>query len=861
MQTFDMPEFYIPYPARCNPHRESAQVHAKTWATQMGMLNAPPGAPGAGVWDEHEFDSADFPLYAALSYPDASASELNLLTDWHVWAWFFDDFFLETFTRRKDLPGGQEYVSRLVAHIPTEVAGTPEPTNPVESGLANLWMRTVATVSAEWQAKLAGVVQVYLQNTLQEIDDTDHGWAPNPINYVIDVRRKAGGMNLVACLIEHAHGVEVSSEIASTRPLSVLKDTFADAVGLRNDILSYRKELCAGEINGVMVAERFLGCGLQRAVDIVNELVTSRMQQFENTALIELPLLFEDCKIDLKMRLEILLYVKGFQDCMAGDLEWHKRTSRYENDESPGSPPARKLLGGPTGIGTAAAQFATWKVASRPTSRDDGARQGDFSWLHGPTGIGTVAARLGLARRAASVAWLTTLPTVGGEESSRAELPEFYMPFEARNNPHAEIAGVHAKAWAVEMGMLGSGLADWDESGFDAGEYARLVALIYPDASAPDLALLATWWTWAQFLADFTDEIFQRRRDLAGAKAAFDRLAEFMPISLNGVTPVPISPVERGLADLWHRTAPAMSENWRRWFSGALMGTFRGLLWKIFNFIENRIPDPVDYIEMRRQTCGGRHFLLLIHYVFSLDIRPEIHNARPMCALIESLLDWDGLFNDVFSYRKEIECEGRVHNGVVVIQRFLGCDLQQAVNVVNDLATSQLRHFEHIIANELPDFITESGLDVADRENIDRYVHGLQDWIGGYFQIHLTLMLSRYKLTDQANAAPAEDTPPTPAAGRLPSGPTGLGIAATRIGAANVPTPALAPGSLVRLSFSPTGIGTAAVRIGLARDAGGPEPPPDPLGASDSDVPAARLLDVDGVDGHGGVGLGSVLGS
>ncbi|MET9628643.1 hypothetical protein ABZX92_14385, partial [Lentzea sp. NPDC006480] len=35
--SFTMPEFYVPHPARMNPHLERARVHSTQWARDMGM--------------------------------------------------------------------------------------------------------------------------------------------------------------------------------------------------------------------------------------------------------------------------------------------------------------------------------------------------------------------------------------------------------------------------------------------------------------------------------------------------------------------------------------------------------------------------------------------------------------------------------------------------------------------------------------------------------------------------------------------------------------------------------------------------------------------------------------------------------
>ena len=105
------------------------------------------------------------------------------------------------------------------------------------------------------------------------------------------MRRKVGGAPWSAGLVEYAVGAEVPAAIAAARPMHVLKDAFADAVHLRNDIFSYQRETeDEGELNnGVLVAERFLGYSTQEAADLINDLLTSRLQQFEDTALTELP--------------------------------------------------------------------------------------------------------------------------------------------------------------------------------------------------------------------------------------------------------------------------------------------------------------------------------------------------------------------------------------------------------------------------------------------------------------------------------------------------------------------------------------------------------------------------------------------
>src|SRR5207237_6544865 len=106
--------------------------------------------------------------------------------------------------------------------------------------------------------------------------------------------------------------------------------------------------------NGVLVFERFLRCSTQEAADAVNDLLTSRLQQFENTALVELPLLFEERRVDPADRLGVAAYVRALQDWQSGGHEWHLRSSRYMNRRAGAALP---VLGGPTGLGASAARL------------------------------------------------------------------------------------------------------------------------------------------------------------------------------------------------------------------------------------------------------------------------------------------------------------------------------------------------------------------------------------------------------------------------------------------------------------------------------------------------------------------------
>jgi germacradienol/geosmin synthase len=105
MQPFKLPDFYMPWSARLNPNLEAARVHSKAWAYEMGILGSPEETQGSLIWDERTFDAHDYALLCSYTHPDASGPELDLVTDWYVWVFFFDDHFLELYKRTQYMAG------------------------------------------------------------------------------------------------------------------------------------------------------------------------------------------------------------------------------------------------------------------------------------------------------------------------------------------------------------------------------------------------------------------------------------------------------------------------------------------------------------------------------------------------------------------------------------------------------------------------------------------------------------------------------------------------------------------------------------------------------------------------------------
>lgn len=774
MQPFELPDFYLAHPARLNPHVEAARAHTKNWAYEMGMLGEAVG--GDVVWDEASFDGMDYAGLCAYTHPEAPAPVLDTVTDWYTWVFYFDDHFLEAFKRTGDLDGAREYLDRLATFMPSDIEAMPEPTNPDERGLGDLWARTVPSMSAGWRERFAESTRNLLLDCVWELRNINTARVPNPIDY-IEMRRKVGGAPWSADLVEYARGTEVPECLVGTRAMRVLKDTFADAVHLRNDIFSYQRETeQEGEVNnGVLVVERFFACSPQQAAEIVNDQLTSRMHQFENTVLTELPVLFDEHGLDSAERSAALSYAQGLQDWQSGGHEWHMRSNRYMN----GAAGARALPAGPTGVGTALARSGFWKG------------------LAGPGGVRSHTQR-------------PLRPT------GPLPLPDFDVPFDLGLCPHLPTARAESIDWAERVGFhdplpeLG-GRRLWtraDTAGFD---FALCSAGLDPDATAGELTLSAEWLTWGTWGDDYFPVVFHPTGTagaMAAAKACVARLSQFMPLD-TAAAPAPGNALERALLDLWPRTTASMPPAARRTFRTAVESMVESWLWELANHIQHRVPDPVDYLEMRRRTFGSDLTITLSKLSRGGAVPDAVFETSTVRGIEHAAQDYGCLINDLFSYQKEIEYEGELHNVVLVVETFFGCGQEQAAAVVDDLMRARMRQFQRLVDEELPALCDHHRLDAAARAALNGYIGELRDWIAGILHWHRGT--SRYRPENlRYPVAPASgghgragaprggpgETAPIARPARY-RGPSGIGTSAARVPAraAAIGSPAAAPGA------------------------------------------------------------------
>jgi germacradienol/geosmin synthase len=432
----------------------------------------------------------------------------------------------------------------------------------------------------------------------------------------------------------------------------------------------------------------------------------------------------------------VSLYVKGLQDWQSGGHEWHMRSSRYMNAgsaEAEESRAAAALPGVPAGLGTSAVRAAASLARTAPQ------RLRSFSF-------------------------------VPFQPAGMVPRPAIQLPYRVTLSPYLDEARENLVQWAHRTGKLAEGI--WDERRLRAYDFALCAAGIHPDASPGELDRASAWLAWGTYGDDYYPRVFGRRADLAGARACNARLQLFMPLD-GGETPVPVNALERGLADTWSGTAAAMEAGDRADLRQAVETMLDSWIWELVNAAENRIPDPVDYIEMRRRTFGSDLTKSLSRLSHGTAIPAEIYQSRPIQALESCAADCGCLINDVYSYQKEIQFEGEIHNCVLVVQNFLDTSQVRAMGIVNDLISARIQEFEHVVESDLPVLFEGAGLDAGTRSAVGGYVAELRNWLAGV--LHWHEHCHRYNEADLI----ANSRPPGQAA--APGTLTGIGTSAARV--------------------------------------------------------------------------------
>ncbi|MFE1173041.1 terpene cyclase [Streptomyces sp. NPDC058773] len=271
-------------------------------------------------------------------------------------------------------------------------------------------------------------------------------------------------------------------------------------------------------------------------------------------------------------------------------------------------------------------------------------------------------------------------------------MPDIFCPFPHRINPHVEEARAHLVDWTRHTGLIEREAAG---KRFAKADFGWFAAMVYPTADAARLNLMADWFAWLFLVDDQLDDGSVGRsldwaRDIVdGMRAVLESPDHGAAAAADPNVPVAVS----ALADLWLRTAPDATADWRRRFVRHLDDCLTvAATWEAGNRVEGTVPDEKTYIEMRRHTGAIYVCMDLIDIVERIDVPESVHGGAAFTEALDAACNVVCWTNDVYSLEKE-RALGEVHNLVHIVEHHRGLDTHRALEVVCAATSTETRLF------------------------------------------------------------------------------------------------------------------------------------------------------------------------
>lgn len=292
--------------------------------------------------------------------------------------------------------------------------------------------------------------------------------------------------------------------------------------------------------------------------------------------------------------------------------------------------------------------------------------------------------------------------------------PEHFMPFPAvQPNLALGQCGDRIWAWVDQSGIA----EDADVRRLLHRADPELTTARYFPTAAPDLFVyLSQLMAWI-FVNDdeFDDGRLGRDPDrCAAAVAARTGVLDAL---------VPAGAMERSLADLWSRLPQGRSRGWHATFRQDLKSFLHSYVVECNERQSGQWPGIDAYLAHRRDTAGTRWCADLMEVVVDADLPEDVRRRPAYQALKDAAAEHCGLINDIHSAGKET-ATGQIHNAACLIMHHRGLSLDDAIGVVNEMATDCVHAFN------------EAARDLPQSDELDRWITGVQQLVRGNVDWH-----------------------------------------------------------------------------------------------------------------------------
>lgn len=331
-----------------------------------------------------------------------------------------------------------------------------------------------------------------------------------------------------------------------------------------------------------------------------------------------------------------------------------------------------------------------------------------------PTGIGTSAARI--------------FDRTESAQPEETDAPPIWCPFPVRIHPDTEGLDDDLVAWAQTFGLIRS--PEHEQQIRHAG-FGAFAARVHPDAL--HLRLVAQWYLFAWLLDDPLDE-----EDMASSKEAAIRIAtelkdQFRIDFLLPSPPVHPSPLASAWSDLWRRTAPTMSLEWRARFLSHYRD-YLAVTVRDVQYYQNRPPELGNYLRRRRINSGGQAALDLIEVASLDELHPDFVNSDLYRSTRTAAIDVMSWTNDIFSFPREA-AHGDNDNLVAILKTSQSLTWSQAVQAAVVMTETETKDFIRS-CEDLQDACIFYDLPPHAWRTATKNLHAVAEWLAGNLDWH-----------------------------------------------------------------------------------------------------------------------------
>ncbi|MFF1451717.1 hypothetical protein ACFVYF_26795 [Streptomyces sp. NPDC058274] len=307
-----LPQLSYPFASEISPHANEVDAQAFGWARQMNILDSAMTAQYSGL---------RVGRLAGRTSPRSERAGLQLLADWQLWLFAFDDAYCDESATGED----PELLARTVVdylRIIEDPGQVPDDADPFMGALADLRDRLLAHASPMQWMRFVHSVTGYFLSQCWEAANRSRRTAPTLVEY-LHMRRHSGAVPTCMALIDVAGGFVLPQEDFANPHVMSLAQQATNIACWANDILSYPKEVARSRsvhsLPPILSAQ--YGIDMPEALHRAGQMHDHAVRQY----------LEQETTARAHAGPQLHRYLDDLRFWMTGNLDWSLETRRYNS--------------------------------------------------------------------------------------------------------------------------------------------------------------------------------------------------------------------------------------------------------------------------------------------------------------------------------------------------------------------------------------------------------------------------------------------------------------------------------------------------------------------------------------------------